>query len=167
MGRGEDERGRLPGRKRKGDRLRPQTFQRRVAAHPGNRRVRQESALVSAHGALKDLLAQSIIESRLGSRLAATRQIGEAAILLTGVYALAFIKMPVSVRAGAMATILLAEDDESLRRFLAAGLERARHAVTQFCDGGEGHEWLQGGSFDLLLSDIVMPGPDGIELSEN
>ena len=36
-----------------------------------------------------------------------------------------------------MAKILLAEDDESLRRFLAAALERAGHVVTSFGDGAE------------------------------
>src|SRR5262245_13500478 len=65
-----------------------------------------------------------------------------------------------------MATILLAEDDESLRRFLAAALERAGHAVTSFGDGAEAYECLRGVRFDLLLSDIVMPGLDGIELAK-
>jgi two-component system, cell cycle response regulator CpdR len=65
-----------------------------------------------------------------------------------------------------MATILLAEDDETLRRFLAAALERAGHAVTQFGDGAEAYRCLKGERFDLLLSDIVMPGLDGIELAK-
>ncbi len=65
-----------------------------------------------------------------------------------------------------MASILLAEDDESLRRFLAAALERAGHAVTQFGDGAEAYQGLLEGHFDLLLSDIVMPGLDGIELAK-
>ena len=64
-----------------------------------------------------------------------------------------------------MANILLAEDDESLRRFLAAALERAGHAVTSFGDGAAAYECLKGGGFDLLLSDIVMPGLDGIALA--
>jgi two-component system cell cycle response regulator CpdR len=65
-----------------------------------------------------------------------------------------------------MANILLAEDDESLRRFLAAALERAGHAVTAFGDGAEAYQCLTGAYFDLLLSDIVMPGLDGIELAK-
>jgi len=71
-----------------------------------------------------------------------------------------------ALRAGPMASILLAEDDESLRRFLAAALERAGHAVTSFGDGAAAYECLRGGHFDLLLSDIVMPGLDGIELAK-
>jgi two-component system cell cycle response regulator CpdR len=65
-----------------------------------------------------------------------------------------------------MANILLAEDDESLRRFLAAALERAGHAVTACGDGAEAFETLRALEFDLLLSDIVMPGLDGIELAK-
>ena len=65
-----------------------------------------------------------------------------------------------------MATILLAEDDESMRRFLAQALERAGHDVTSFGDGAQAFECLRGVRFDLLLSDIVMPGLDGIELAK-
>jgi two-component system, cell cycle response regulator CpdR len=65
-----------------------------------------------------------------------------------------------------MAHILLAEDDESLRKFLAQALVRAGHAVTDFGDGGDAYECLKGTNFDLLLTDIVMPGMDGIELAK-
>ena len=65
-----------------------------------------------------------------------------------------------------MARILLAEDDESLRRFLSAALERAGHNVVACGDGSDAYEHLQGFKFDLLLSDIVMPGLDGIELAK-
>ena len=43
-----------------------------------------------------------------------------------------------------MAHILLAEDDESLRKFLAAALVKAGHAVTDFGDGGDAWECIQG-----------------------
>ena len=65
-----------------------------------------------------------------------------------------------------MAHILLAEDDESLRKFLAAALVKAGHTVTDFGDGGEAWDCIQGAVFDLLLTDIVMPGMDGIELAK-
>ena len=42
-----------------------------------------------------------------------------------------------------MAQILLAEDDESLRRFLAAALAKAGHHVTDFGDGTEAYECLK------------------------
>jgi two-component system cell cycle response regulator CpdR len=65
-----------------------------------------------------------------------------------------------------VAHILLAEDDESLRKFLAQALVRAGHVVTDFGDGGEAWECLKGVRVDLLLTDIVMPGMDGIELAK-
>jgi two-component system, cell cycle response regulator CpdR len=65
-----------------------------------------------------------------------------------------------------MAHILLAEDDESLRKFLAQALVRAGHDVIDFGDGSEAWECLKGDTFDLLLTDIVMPGMDGIELAK-
>ena len=64
-----------------------------------------------------------------------------------------------------MARILLAEDDESLRGFLAGALGRAGHDVVHVGDGESAYETLQGKVFDLLLTDIVMPGLDGIELA--
>lgn len=65
-----------------------------------------------------------------------------------------------------MAQILLAEDDESLRRFLAAALVKAGHQVTDFGDGAQALDCLTNVRFDLLLTDIVMPGMDGIELAK-
>jgi two-component system, cell cycle response regulator CpdR len=65
-----------------------------------------------------------------------------------------------------MANILLAEDDESLRRFLAAALVKAGHEVTDFGDGSAAYDCLRQARFDLLLTDIVMPGMDGIELAK-
>ncbi len=64
-----------------------------------------------------------------------------------------------------MARILLAEDDDSLRAFLTSSLARAGHEVESFPDGDSAWEALQQGVFDLLLTDIVMPGLDGIELA--
>ena len=66
-----------------------------------------------------------------------------------------------------MAHILLAEDDETLRRFLAQALVGAGHEVTDCGDGTEAYEYLKGCRFDLLLTDIVMPGMDGIELAKH
>jgi len=63
-----------------------------------------------------------------------------------------------------MSRILLAEDDESLRGFLARALERAGYEVTACADGEEAVAVL-GEDWDLLLTDIVMPGIDGIEVA--
>jgi two-component system, cell cycle response regulator CpdR len=64
-----------------------------------------------------------------------------------------------------MARILLAEDDDSLRTFLAAALNKAGHFVADYPDGEQALDALMGTAFDLLLTDIVMPGVDGVELA--
>ena len=63
-----------------------------------------------------------------------------------------------------MARILLAEDDDSLRGFLARALERAGFEVQACADGEEAVQHLEH-PWDLLLTDIVMPGMDGIEVA--
>jgi two-component system cell cycle response regulator CpdR len=64
-----------------------------------------------------------------------------------------------------MARIILAEDDEDLRRFLVNALEKAGHSVTSFGEGASAFEEIKQETFDLLLTDIVMPEMDGIELA--
>lgn len=64
-----------------------------------------------------------------------------------------------------MVAILLAEDDDSMRRFLTKALERAGHDVISASQGDEALTELQLREFDLLLTDIVMPVMDGIELA--
>ena len=63
-----------------------------------------------------------------------------------------------------MPRILLAEDDDSLRGFLTRALERAGYEVTSCADGDEAAAALDQ-TWDLLLTDIVMPGMDGIEVA--
>jgi two-component system cell cycle response regulator CpdR len=60
--------------------------------------------------------------------------------------------------------ILLAEDDDSLRGFLARALERAGYEVVACPDGETAVEALDQ-YFHVLLTDIVMPGIDGIEVA--
>lgn len=68
-----------------------------------------------------------------------------------------------------MAHILLAEDDKSMREFLTIALGKAGHNVTAKEDGLAALAALddEKAAFDLLLTDIVMPGMDGIELAQN
>lgn len=67
-----------------------------------------------------------------------------------------------------MAHILLAEDDDSMRQFLTLALEKAGHRVIPCADGLAAYKAAEdfGAKIDLLLADIVMPGMDGIELSQ-
>ena len=64
-----------------------------------------------------------------------------------------------------MAQILLAEDDDSMREFLAKALTRAGHEVRAVGDGLDALTTLAEEQVDLLLADVVMPGLDGIELA--
>jgi two-component system cell cycle response regulator CpdR len=66
-----------------------------------------------------------------------------------------------------MARILLAEDDEAMRGFLEHALSDAGFDVTAVADGLAAKDELERVRFDLLLSDIVMPGMGGIELARN
>ena len=64
-----------------------------------------------------------------------------------------------------MNRILLAEDDEDMRRFLAKALENAGYTVISYDNGLSAYERLREEPFNLLLTDIVMPEMDGIELA--
>ncbi|WP_426267515.1 cell cycle two-component system response regulator CpdR [Sphingomonas sp. LHG3443-2] len=65
-----------------------------------------------------------------------------------------------------MIKILLAEDDSSMREYLARALERVGYSVKAVGCGTEAMPLLESESFDLLLTDIVMPEMDGIELAQ-
>ncbi|WP_353230057.1 cell cycle two-component system response regulator CpdR [Novosphingobium sp.] len=65
-----------------------------------------------------------------------------------------------------MIRILLAEDDEAMRTYLARALENAGFDVVAVDRGTAAVPLLTHQRFDLLLSDIVMPEMDGIELAQ-
>ena len=62
--------------------------------------------------------------------------------------------------------ILLAEDDNDMRRFLAKALQNAGYDVSSFDNGASAYNRLREEPFELLLTDIVMPEMDGIELAQ-
>ncbi len=65
-----------------------------------------------------------------------------------------------------MIRILLAEDDRVMREYLTRALERSGYAVTAVDRGTAAMPLLRSEPFDLLLTDIVMPEMDGIELAQ-
>ena len=65
-----------------------------------------------------------------------------------------------------MIRILLAEDDQVMREYLTRALERSGHAVSAVDRGTAAIPLLESEPFDLLLTDIVMPEMDGIELAQ-
>ena len=64
-----------------------------------------------------------------------------------------------------MIRILLAEDDAVMREYLTRALTRSGYAVVPIDRGTAAIPLLEAERFDLLLTDIVMPEMDGIELA--
>ena len=64
-----------------------------------------------------------------------------------------------------MPKILLAEDDNDMRRFLVKALASAGYEVIDYDNGLSAYRRLREEPFQLLLTDIVMPEMDGIELA--
>ena len=62
-----------------------------------------------------------------------------------------------------MVSILIIEDEEQIRGLLAAMLEEAGYHVMCAGNGAEGLRLFEQKSFDLVITDIMMPEKDGIE----
>lgn len=63
-----------------------------------------------------------------------------------------------------MATILLVDDDQQLRSMLAAVLRRAGHDVQVACDGAEAVSLYRSHPADLIITDLIMPEKEGLEM---
>jgi CheY-like chemotaxis protein len=61
-----------------------------------------------------------------------------------------------------MAKILLIDDDETVRHSIHDMLTSAGHGVEEAVDGVSGIEKFARDTFDIVISDIFMPGEDGI-----
>jgi len=70
-----------------------------------------------------------------------------------------------TTRDAVMNKILLAEDDNDMRRFLVRALQNAGYDVVSYDNGLSAYHRLREEPFELLLTDIVMPEMDGIELA--
>src|SRR5258708_21841549 len=64
-----------------------------------------------------------------------------------------------------MHKILLAEDDNDMRRFLVKALENAGFEVSSHDNGMAAYQRLREEPFEMLLTDIVMPEMDRIQLA--
>lgn len=60
--------------------------------------------------------------------------------------------------------ILVVDDEEPIRRPLAAYLTANNFRVDQVCNAAEARDALQKRSYDLVVLDIMMPGEDGLSL---
>jgi DNA-binding response OmpR family regulator len=63
-----------------------------------------------------------------------------------------------------MKHILLVEDDESLRSLLRISLEKMGYTVTEARDGKEALKLYKDAPVDLVLTDIMMPEKEGLEI---
>ena len=61
-----------------------------------------------------------------------------------------------------MAKILIVDDEEQVRTALKQVLERAGYEVAVAATGNEGLELMQREGADLVITDVIMPGIDGI-----
>jgi len=61
-----------------------------------------------------------------------------------------------------VARILVIDDQEPIRRVVRRALEQDGHEVFDASDGEIGMEILESQSFDIVITDIFMPGQDGI-----
>ncbi len=60
--------------------------------------------------------------------------------------------------------ILIVEDDVNLRRVIQAQVERLGHHVSVAGDVSRAREILEEDTFDLVITDLNLPGPSGLEL---
>jgi len=63
-----------------------------------------------------------------------------------------------------MASILLVDDDEQLRTMLSVVLRRAGYAVRVAIDGIEASNFYRSHPTDLIITDLIMPEKEGLEM---
>ena len=63
-----------------------------------------------------------------------------------------------------MASILVIDDDEALRLLLREMLQADGHAVREAANGREGLALYRAQPADLVITDILMPEQDGMEV---
>lgn len=63
-----------------------------------------------------------------------------------------------------MKRILLVDDEEAIRSMVRVVLKADDREFVEASNGTEAQKILEGSSFDLIISDVIMPDCDGIEL---
>jgi two-component system response regulator PilR (NtrC family) len=63
-----------------------------------------------------------------------------------------------------MSKILIVDDEQSMRDFLAIMLKKEGHEVVSAGNGSDAIRAIQAEIFDLVITDVKMPGTDGIEV---
>ncbi len=65
-----------------------------------------------------------------------------------------------------MFKILVVEDDKDLNRTVCAFLNQSGYEAVDCLDANEAYDAMYGNTFDLIVSDIMMPGIDGYEFAK-
>jgi CheY-like chemotaxis protein len=63
-----------------------------------------------------------------------------------------------------LGTILIVEDEAALRKVMERELRGAGHIVTSAVNGRDAIRLLDNASFDVVISDLIMPEADGFEV---
>jgi len=63
-----------------------------------------------------------------------------------------------------MARILIIDDDDIIRRMLRLMLTKAGYDVLDAADGKEGIELFRENNVDLVITDLIMPEKEGLEM---
>jgi len=71
---------------------------------------------------------------------------------------------PAAIQGGKKAHILVIDDEEFVRSVLSRTLAQASHQVTLAEDGEKGVRLFEEGKFDVVLTDLGMPGMSGWEV---
>jgi CheY-like chemotaxis protein len=81
---------------------------------------------------------------------------------------------PRAVSLGRRPRVLIAEDDDEMRRLLAKVLVADGYAIVECRDGADLFSRLEPSvvgratwDFDVIVSDVIMPGPTGLEILED
>jgi two-component system chemotaxis response regulator CheY len=65
-----------------------------------------------------------------------------------------------------MANILIVDDSSSMRQMVSFTLKSKGHNVTEAVDGNKALAEAQKSAFDLVITDVNMPGMDGLTLTK-
>lgn len=65
-----------------------------------------------------------------------------------------------------MFRILVVEDDQELNRSVCAFLNRSGYEASGCLNANDAYDAMYGGTYDLIVSDIMMPGIDGYEFAQ-
>lgn len=63
--------------------------------------------------------------------------------------------------------VLVIEDDQQLATLLKKGLQAERYTVDLAADGATGHDLAATGAYDVIVTDILLPGKSGTTLTRD